>query len=244
MASIAFGLARLPAQAEMPALATTTPCRSISSGRHPSRSAASRRKMASAIGLRQVLPVHTKSTIRLASRRSVSSDTIPGRTTRNEPPASSMVETGWAYRARPSSMAMESAAPARSSTSAAVTAGASAPGSATATGPASIRMQSASSGWPGIRSRSRPAPTNDSRTAAGSRCTRLSGWSSGTSIATGPGQHRREIRRPTAVIRGAQSRASAGLLSTSVSRGSASRGNARECRAAAARRSRALAATT
>ena len=232
IASRAPVLALPPPQAAIPALATTTPCRSISSGRHPNRSAISSRKSVSAIGLRQVLPVQTKSTIRLESRRSVSSETMPGCTTRKPAASTAIVDAGWAYLARPSSITRLTAAPAashRATTSAAVTGGDStAPaGSASTTGPASIRMQSASIGWPGTRSRSFPEPTISFRTPAGSRCTRLSRWSSSTMMVTGPGQHRRDSRWPSGDSRGAQSRASSALLSASDSRGPSGRSAAR-----------------
>ena len=189
--------------------------------------------------------MHTKSTIRLDSRRSVSSLTTPGRTMRKESPVSSIVDGGWAYRVRPSSTTSVSADAARPSRSSTVIGGPPVPsGSASITGPGSMRMQSARSGCPGIRSRSRPAPTSAARAGSDSRCTRLSGWSSGTIIDTGPGQQRRAIRRPTAVIRGAQSSASSALLSASESNGSPSRRVAIATSAAAASADRPLAATT
>ena len=156
IASMAAALALPPPHAAMPALATTTPRDSTSSGLQPKCPASSCRRSASAIGLRQVLPVQTKSTIRLDSRLSVSSDTMPGCNMRKSDSSTSIVETGWAYRARPSSITSDrprSADPAvivaaRLIKSAAVTAGGwpGPPGSASTTGPASMRRQSASIG--------------------------------------------------------------------------------------------------
>ena len=180
IASRAPVLALPPPQAAIPALATITPCRSISSALQLNRSATNSRKSVSAIGLRQVLPVQTKSTIRLDSRRSVSSETMPGCTTRKPESSIAIVDAGWAYLARPSSITRLTAAPAashRATTCSAVTAAESSPppGSASTTGPASIRMQSASMRWPGTRSRSWPEPTISCRTPGGSLLTRLSG---------------------------------------------------------------------
>ena len=67
-------VARPPAMAAKPAEAANTPRSSTSLARHFSRSAMAWRNMPSAIGLRQVLPVQTNSTIVLPSRFKVCRD--------------------------------------------------------------------------------------------------------------------------------------------------------------------------
>ena len=77
MTSTASGVARPPIMAEMPADSTITPWSASSAGGQPILSASICRHKASAIGLRQVLPVQTNRTIKLESRRSVCSETTP-----------------------------------------------------------------------------------------------------------------------------------------------------------------------
>ena len=193
----ASGLARPPSEAATPADMTNTPWSSNWLIWQPSRLARSCRQIASAIGLRQVLPVQTKSIIRLASRCKVFSGTTPCAedfvtiAPRRGPPTKAL-RSGMARRPAPD----RPARPRRRSTS---------------LGGDRLRLARQIGAGQDQRAGQHPQHVQDHLvprhaepdgprgtticwTAGGSRRSRLSGWQSSTTNVTGPGQHRRASR--------------------------------------------------
>ncbi len=139
--------------AAMPADITSTPWSSNSSILQPSRLASMSRQSISAIGLRQVLPVHTNSTIRLDSRIKVRSGTTPSRRILQRPPLTWTTDDGWPKRHGPSSTTRSISSPKTATISLAVVASGAPERLALvkATGPESIRSTSRKTGCPGTR---------------------------------------------------------------------------------------------
>ena len=114
-----------PEAAATPAEATMTPWSSTSSAEQPSLSANRFSNNTCPIGLRQVLPVQTSSTIRLADRRRAGSDKAPCRRIFTWLSTTLTTVEGSAYLLRPSLMTSSTWSPSAITTSSAQSASAS-----------------------------------------------------------------------------------------------------------------------
>ncbi len=174
-------------------------------------------QIASAIGLRQVLPVQTNNMIRLAVSARVAASITPSRSMLQQ--FSSILTTvakRW-YCVGPASTTISMPLSPRKASAVVGTGWSRLAAIVMATGQGSNRKRSRTIGCDGLRSARSPAGEISDLTSSGRRLPRPLAMDCENTRIAGPGQSRQAIRRPICEISGTQSVTSSGPFKSSVS---------------------------